>query len=67
MIVFIIVLYFHIFANSQYYWTQNRITMNKIAEASGVSLDYLAGEGINASFVKQTLIRDYKTQQAFTP
>jgi hypothetical protein len=41
--------------------------MNKIAEASGISLDYLVGEGINASFDKQTLIRDYITQQAYTP
>ena len=61
----------------------------KIADAFGVSLDYLVGEGINASFDKQTLkrlqeiqemnpdfkvhlfsiidsvIRDYKTQQAY--
>lgn len=62
----------------------------KIADAFGISLDYLIGEGINASFDKQTLkrlqeiqdmkpdfrihlysiidsvIRDYKTQQAYT-
>lgn len=61
----------------------------KIADAFGVSLDYLVGEGINASFDKKTLkrlqeiesmkpdfkehlfsiidsvIRDYKTQQAY--
>ena len=62
----------------------------KIADAFGVSLDYLVGEGINASFDKKTLqrlqeiegmnsefkghlfsiidsvIRDYKTQQAYS-
>ncbi|WP_209329137.1 helix-turn-helix domain-containing protein [Lunatimonas salinarum] len=62
----------------------------KIADAFGVSLDYLVGEGINASFDKTTLkrlqeiqnmkpdfrvhlfsvidsvIRDYKTQQAYS-
>jgi transcriptional regulator with XRE-family HTH domain len=62
----------------------------KIADALGVSLDYLVGEGINASFDKITLkrlqeiqnmkpdfklhlfsvidsvIRDYKTQQAYS-
>lgn len=61
----------------------------KIADAFGVSLDYLVGEGINANFDKTTLkrlqeienmrvdfkehlfsvidsvIRDYKTQQAY--
>jgi len=61
----------------------------KIADAFDVSLDYLVGEGINASFDKKTLhrlqaiedmsadfkshlfsiidsvIRDYKTQQAY--
>jgi len=61
----------------------------KIADAFGVSLDYLVGEGINADFDKTTLkrlqdiqnmkpdfrahlfsvidsvIRDYKTQQAY--
>jgi len=61
----------------------------KIADAFGVSLDYLVGEGQNASFDKSTLkrlqdihnmktdfknhlfsiidsvIRDYKTQQAY--
>ncbi len=61
----------------------------KIADAFNVSLDYLVGEGINASFDKNTLnrlqeiqnmnpdfrvhlfsvidsvIRDYKTQQAY--
>jgi len=64
-------------------------TAKKIADAFGVSLDYLVGEGINASFDKLTLkrlqeihnmkadfknhlfsiidsvIRDYKTQQAY--
>jgi transcriptional regulator with XRE-family HTH domain len=62
----------------------------KIADAFGVSLDYLVEESINSSFDKQTLkrlqeiqnmkpdfkvhlffiidpvIRDYKTQQAYT-
>lgn len=62
----------------------------KIADAFGVSLDYLVGEDINASFDKKTLkrlqeiesmnpdfkehlfsiidsvIRDYKTQQAYS-
>jgi transcriptional regulator with XRE-family HTH domain len=62
----------------------------KIADAFGVSLDYLVGEGVNASFDKKTLkrlqeienmkpdfkehlfsiidsvIRDYKTQQAYS-
>jgi transcriptional regulator with XRE-family HTH domain len=62
----------------------------KIADAFGVSLDYLVGEGINANFDKTTLkrlqdiqemkpdfrehlfsvidsvIRDYKTRQAYT-
>jgi transcriptional regulator with XRE-family HTH domain len=62
----------------------------KIANALGVSLDYLVGEGINADFDKVTLkrlqeiqnmkpdfkahlfsvidsvIRDYKTQQAYS-
>lgn len=62
----------------------------KIADAFSVSLDYLVGEGINASFDKKTLkrfpeiqnmkpdfrthlfsiieyvIRDYKTQQAYS-
>jgi len=62
----------------------------KIADAFEVSLDYLVGEGINASFDKQTLkrlqeiqdmnpdfkvhlfsiidsvIRDYKTQKAYS-
>ena len=62
----------------------------KIADAFEVSLDYLVGEGINASFDKKTLqrlqeiesmnsefkghlfsiidsvIRDYKTQQAYS-
>ena len=61
----------------------------KIADAFDVSLDYLVGEGVNASFDKKTLkrieaiedmsddfkthlfsiidsvIRDYKTQQAY--
>ncbi|CAL2089615.1 hypothetical protein T190607A02C_30164 [Tenacibaculum sp. 190524A02b] len=61
----------------------------KIADAFGVSLDYLVGEGINVAFDKKTLqrlqaieemssdfkthlfsiidsvIRDYKTQQAY--
>ena len=61
----------------------------RIADAFGVSLDYLVGEGINASFDKKTVqriqeiesmkpeqkaslfsvidsvIRDYKTQQAY--
>ena len=61
----------------------------KIADAFNVSLDYLVGEGVNASFDKKTLmrlqeiqsmrpdfkthlfsiidsvIRDYKTQQAY--
>lgn len=62
----------------------------KIADAFGVSLDYLVGEGVNTSFDKNTLkrlqeiqnmkpdfrvhlfsvidsvIRDYKTQQAYS-
>jgi transcriptional regulator with XRE-family HTH domain len=62
----------------------------RIADAFGVSLDYLVGEGINASFDKKTvkriqeienmkpefkdcvfkmldsIIRDYKTQQAYS-
>jgi transcriptional regulator with XRE-family HTH domain len=62
----------------------------KIADAFNVSLDYIVGEGINASFDKMTLkrlqeiqnmnpdfrihlfsvidsvIRDYKTQQAYS-